>query len=221
MVRAISYIIGDSKFILSISSAIIEDIENTREAASALIAYYYFDFKDGSKRDLRGLLASLLFQLGYSSDRNWDVLHRLYTGCRDGTQQPSETALANCLKAMFELSDRVPIFIFLDALDECPCDTGTPSAREKVLDFVENVVLSNHTDLSMCITSRPEQDIQAVLNPLTSILPPVSLHEESGQREDINNYIRAFVHSDRVMRRWREEDKKLVVHTLSERAGGM
>jgi hypothetical protein len=73
----------------------------------------------------------------------------------------------------------------------------------------------------MCITSRPEQDIQAVLNPLTSILPPVSLHEESGQREDINNYIRAFVHSDRVMRRWREEDKKLVVHTLSERAGGM
>jgi len=167
------------------------------------------------------LLASLLFQLSDSSDRYWDVLHRLYTGCRDGTQQPSEAALAKCLKAMLELSDRVPIFIILDALDECPSNTGTPSAREKVLDFVEDLVLSNHTDLSMCITSRPEQDIQAVLHPLTSVSSRVSLHEESGQREDINNYIRSFVHSDRVMRRWKEEDKELVIHTLSERADGM
>jgi len=29
-------------------------------------------------------------------------------------------------------------------------------------------ILSNHPNLFMCITSRPEQDIQAVLNPLTS-----------------------------------------------------
>ena len=43
------------------SSAIIEDIKNTQEASSALIAYHYFDFKDASKRDLRSLLASLLF----------------------------------------------------------------------------------------------------------------------------------------------------------------
>jgi len=221
MVRAITSVIRDREFILSISSAIIKDIENTRESASALIAYYYFDFKDATKRDVRGLLASLLFQLGDSSDHYWDVLHRLYTGCRDGTQQPSEAALAKCLKAMLELSDRVPIFIILDALDECPSNTGTPSAREKVLDFVEDLVMSNHTHLSMCITSRPEQDIQAVLHPLTSASSRVSLHEESGQREDINSYIRSFVHSDRVMRRWKEEDKELVIRTLSERADGM
>jgi len=202
-------------------SAIIEDIENTREAASPLIAYYYFDFKDASKRDVRGLLASLLFQLGDYTDRYWDVLHRLYTACREGTQQPSEAALAKCLKTMLELSDRVPIFIILDALDECPSHTGTPSAREKVLDFVEDLVRSKHANLSMCITSRPEQDIQAVLNPLISASSRISLHEESGQREDINNYIRSFVYSDRVMRRWREEDKELVIRTLSEKANGM
>ena len=36
------------------------------------------------------------------------------------------------------------------------------------------------------------------------ILCPVSLHDESGQQEDIVNYIACFVHSDRRMgERWR------------------
>jgi len=218
---AVSY---DREFLFSKSSAIIEDIKNTavmRESASALITYYYFDFKDASKRNVRGLLASLLFQLGDYSDPCWDVLHQLYTTCREGSQQPSEVALAKCLKSMLELPGQVPIFVILDALDECPSTTGTPSAREKVLDFVEGLVQLNNPNLYMCITSRPEQDIQAILNPLTSVSSRVSLHEESGQREDINNYIRSFVHSDRTMRRWREEDRELVINMLSERANGM
>ena len=156
MVRGVTSVVCDREFILSISSAIIEDIKNMREVTSALIAYHYFDFKDASKRDVRGLLASLLFQLGDYSDPCWDVLHQLYTTCREGSQQPSEVALAKCLKSMLELPGQVPIFVILDALDECPSTTGTPSAREKVLDFVEDLVLLNYPNLTMCITSRPE-----------------------------------------------------------------
>ncbi len=192
-----------------------------REDGSALVAYHYFDFKDASKCDTRGLLASLLFQLGDDSDRCWDVLHQLYTKCRDGSEQPSDSALVECLKAMLESPGQVPIFVILDALDECPSTTGTPSAREKVLNFVEDLVGSNPPKLFICITSRPEQDIQSVLNPLTSVGRCVSLHEERGQREDINHYVRLFVHGDRTMRRWREEDKELVINTLSEQADGM
>lgn len=189
-----------------------------RVARLAFIAYYYFDFKDASKRDIRGLLASLLFQLGSCSDSHWDMLHQLYATYQDGTRQPSEAALTRCFKNI--LAGQIPIFIFSDALDECPNTTGTPSAREKVLDFVEDLVRS-HPNLFMCITSRPEQDIQTVLNPLTSVSFRVSLHEESGQREDINNYVRAFVRSDKAMRKWREKDRELVIRMLSERAGGM
>jgi hypothetical protein len=221
MVRDSLSVVCEREFILSISSAIIEDIKKTQEATSALIAYYYFDSNDTSKRDVRGLLVSLLFQLCDYSDLCLGVLHQLYTTCREGFQQPNEAALAKCLKSMLKLPGQVPIVVILDALDECPSTNGTPSAREKVLDFVEDLVLSNYPNLFMCITSRPEQDIQTVLNPLTSASSRVSLHEESGQREDINNYIRSFVHSDRAMRRWREEDRELVTNTLSERAGGM
>ena len=191
-----------------------------REEISTLVAYHYFDFKDASKRHIRGLLSSLLSQLSDHSDGCRDVLHKLFKMCRDGSERPSHAALAECLGIMLKLSGQ-PIFIIIDALDECPSTTGTPSAREEVLNFVEDLVGSSHSNLFICITSRPEQDIQAVLNPLTAASRRVLLHEERGQREDINSYIRSFVHEDRAMRRWREEDKELVMKTLSERAGGM
>jgi hypothetical protein len=191
-----------------------------REVRSALVAYHYFDFKDTSKRHVRGLLASLLSQLSDHSDACRDALHELFKMCGDGSEQPRDAALVKCLGTMLKSSGK-PIFIITDALDECPITTGTPSAREEVLDFVEDLVGSNHSNLFICITSRPEQDIQAVLNPLTAASRRVSLHEERGQREDISNYVRSFVHADSAMRRWREEDKELVIKTLSERAGGM
>ena len=83
---------------------------------------------------------------------------------------------------MLELPGQLPIFVTLDALDECPITTETPSAREKVLDFVEESVGSGHPSPFICITSRPEQDIQTVLNPLTLASLRVSLHEERGQK---------------------------------------
>ena len=209
------------KVIFSTSSAIIQDIQNKIQASSALLAYYYFDYKDSSKRDLRGLLASLVFQLGGDSVRCWSVLYQLYTKCRNGSDQPSNAALAECLRNMLKLPRQLPIFIILDALDECPNTVETPSAREKVLDFLGDLVGSEHPNLFICITSRPEQDIQSVFNPLTLPLRRVSIHEEVGQTEDINKYLRSFVQTDRAMRRWKDEDKELVINTLSERANGM
>ena len=211
----------DRELIFWISSAIIEDIKKMREDRPALIAYHYFDFKDASKRDVHGLLASLLFQLGDKSDRCREVQYNLFTSCKDGSERPGDDALLGCLKRMLELPGRLPTFLIVDALDECPNTTGTPSAREEVLDFLEDLVGSNYSNLFICVTSRPEQDIQAVLNPLTSGFRPVSLHEEDGQMEDIKSYIHSFVHKDREMQRWREEDRKLVISIISERAGGM
>ena len=67
------------------SSAIIEDVKHTTKSSSALVAYYYVDFKDVAKRDVRGLLASVLLQLIDDSDRCWDTLHQLYRSYRLGS----------------------------------------------------------------------------------------------------------------------------------------
>jgi len=211
----------DTQFMSLISSAIIGDIKNVQEETSVLVVYHYFDFKDASKRHVRGLLASLLSQLSDNSDHCLDTLCHLYKTCCDGNEQPSDSALAKCLKTMIGLPGQLPIFVIMDALDECPNTTGIPTAREEVLDFVEDLIGSRYSNLFICITSRPEQDIQIVLNPLTSASCRVALHEEIGQREDIRHYVRSFVHTDRAMRRWKEEDKELVIETLTERASGM
>jgi hypothetical protein len=192
-----------------------------QNAGSALLVYYYFDYKDLARRDIRGLLSSLLAQLCDNSDRCWDILSQLYTTCSDGSTQPSEAALAHCLQDMLELHGNDPIYVILDALDECPNTTGTPSPREKVLKFLNDLVGSRNSNLRTCVTSRPEQDIQDILTSLAYGSHCVSLHQEVGQREDIINYIHYFVHNDPQMRRWRIADKELVISTLSERAEGM
>jgi len=86
---------------------------------------------------------------------------------------------------------------------------------------VKELIGRKHPNLYMCITSRPEQDIQNTLNPLIPTSRRLSLHDEGGQREDINSYIYSFVHTDETMQRWRAEDKNLVISTLSDRADGM
>ena len=58
-----------------------------------------------------------------------------------------------------------------------------------------------------------------VLEPLSS--HAVSLHDECGQREDIINYIESVVVSDANMRRWRLEDRQMVIDSLSQKANGM
>ena len=182
------------------------------------MAYFYFDFRDIHKQRLHNLLPSLLVQLSARSDP-FDILSRLYSAHDQGKQQPSDRAMVECLKEMLILDAQGPTYIILDALDECPKTSAIPRPRDEVLDFVHDLVGLKLPNLHICVTSRPEPDIQAVLGSLT--VRAVSLHDESGQQEDISNYVVSIVESDRRTRRWRKEDKDLVIKTLTEKADGM
>ena len=124
-----------------------------------------------------------------------------------------------CLKDMLSLLGHGPIYIIVDAPDECPNFLGRSSAHDKVLDLIEELVDLKLPDVHLCVASRPEMDIRLVLEELTTL--KISLHDEIGQKEDIISYIKSVVRSDRRMRRWKEEDKQLVVDTLSDKADGM
>ena len=189
------------------------------DAGSALLAYFYFDFRDVDKQKLSNLLPSLLIQLSARSDPCCDILSRLYSSHDRGIRKPSDRAMVECLNEMLTLGAQAPTYIIMDALDECPITSTIPSPREEVLDFVDELVGLHLPNVHICVTSRPEHDIQAALKHLTPCA--VSLHDESGQQQDIINYVTAFVQSDRRVRRWRQEDKDLVIKTLSEKADGM
>jgi hypothetical protein len=185
------------------------------------MAYFYFDFRDLSKQTCHDLLRSLVFQLSTDSGACCDVLHRVYETHKDGTQQPSDDTLKECLKQILRLLAPGTTFIVLDALDECPDSSAFPSPRDEVLQLVTELVGLDLPALHICVTSRPEVDIRAVLEPLA--FRSVSLHDESGQKTDIADYVRNVVNSSpsTAMRRWRAEDKNLVIETLTDRADGM
>ncbi len=200
-------------------STIIEDKEGMRAAGLATMAYYYFDFRDIKKQDCYGLLSSLISQLSVESDSCYELLSQFYSSHSRGTRKPSIVALKNCMTDMLSLRGQGPIYIIIDGVDECPNFPGRPSAREKVLTVIEDIVGLKLPNVHLCVASRPEMDIRLVLESLTSL--KISLHDEIGQKEDIIAYIKFTVRSDRSMRRWREEDQNLVINTLSEKADGM
>ena len=183
------------------------------------MAYFYCDFRDSKKQQVVGLLASILAQLSAKSDPCYHVLSALYSECDAGSRQPSDGELMGCLEDMLKLEGQPPTYIIIDGLDECPGDFDQEYPRERVLEQVEKLAALHLPNIRVCVTSRPEADIQDALTSLAS--HTVSLHDEQGQKRDIADYIRYMVYSDRKMRKWREEDKELVVETLSRKAGGM
>jgi len=211
---------------MSVSSRIINNIADMREvqAGKALMAYFYFDFKNVNKQHLHDLIPSLLTQLSAQLHPHRDILLPLYRAHDSGKSrktQPSDLVLITCLRQiLLHLPAERPIYLVMDALDECPDTSGIPSPRKRVLQLVEELVNLCLPNLHICVTSRPEIDIRDVLEPLSRF--NVSLHEQSGQKKDIMDYVKSVVNSDSepIMRRWKREIKDLVIDTLSKRADG-
>ena len=184
------------------------------------MAYFYFDFRDEKKQNARNLMTSLLSQLSTFSDTSCDVITLLYSTHGNGTQKPIDDDLAKCLKQMLSVLAEHPIYIVMDALDECPDDSGWPKTpREEVLDVVRELVGVHLPNLRICVTSRPEVDIKSILNPLT--IHAISLHDQSEQQKGITDYVSTIVNSDRKMRVWPSSDRDLVVKEISKKADGM
>jgi hypothetical protein len=201
------------------SSTIIEEIVAMRKSGLASLAFFYHDFRDDQKKDRRGLLSSLLVQLCHQSDAYCDVLTEFYLEHTNGSQHPSDSALVRCLMDVLRLPGQAPVYLIVDALDECSNSSSLPSPREKVLQLVEELIDLHLPDLRICATSRPEIDIKVLLEPLS--FRSVSLHDECGQMEDIERYIKSVVTKDPRNRRWKAEDKQLVIDVLTKNADGM
>jgi hypothetical protein len=181
------------------------------------MAYYYFDFRDDKKQECYGLLSSLILQLSLESDSCCNILSKLYSD-NNRARKPTLIALKKCIKDMLSQPGQGPIYIIVDALDECPNSPRTPSARGKVLELIKELVVLELPNVHLCVASRPEIDIQKVLESLNSV--QISLHNETGQEADIIAYIKSVVNSNSVLD-WTEEDENLVINTLSQKANGM
>ena len=184
----------------------------------ASLAFFYCDFREDRKTELRGLLSSFLVQLYHQSDSYFDLLSKFYSEHDKGSRPASDNALARCLMDLLKLPGLAPVYLIVDALDECPKPSVVRSPRAEVLLFIEKLVTTQIRNLRVCVTSRPELDIKDVLNPL--IFRSVSLHDESGQKRDIEDYIKSAINTC-TTKRWKEGHRKLAIDVLTEKSNGM
>jgi hypothetical protein len=201
------------------SSTIIEDIEDTQKAGLASLAFFYCDFREDQKRDLRGLLSSLLVQLCHQSDSYYNLLSKFYSEHAHSPRPPSDGELTKCLKDLLKLPNQPPVYIVVDALDECPNTPTLRSPRAKVLDLIKELIESHLPNLRLCVTSRLETDIKDVLDHV--LHDCVSLHDENGQKRDIEDYIKFVINEHKKNKNWTAEDKQLTIEVLIEKADGM
>jgi hypothetical protein len=201
------------------SSSIIQDIITMQKAGLASLAFFYCDFREDQKKDLRGLLSSLLVQLCHQSDSYSGILSEFYLEHDEGSQDPSDDELAGCLKNLLKLPGNAPVYVIVDALDECPNTSAVRSSRAKFLNLIEELIKSQFPNLHICVTSRPETDIKDALDTLA--FRSISLHDEGGQKRDIEDYIKSVIYTHPKNKRWKAEHKRLVIDVLTEKADGM
>ena len=190
-----------------------------RKAGLASLAFFYCDFREEEKTGLRGLLSSLLAQLCHQSDPYCDILSKFYSEHAEGLRRPSDDVLVGCLKDLISHPGQAPVYLVVDALDECSNTSAVPSSRAEVLNLLKELIEFQFPNLRICVTSRPEADIKDVLDPLIPLR--VSLHDEKGQKTDIDNYIKSVINTHPQNRRWKAEHKQLVIEVLTRKANGM
>lgn len=99
---------------ISFSATIIKKLEEH------IVIYFYFDKRGNTddKSGYRGLLLSLLLQVGCSGTGIHPLLHDLYKKCKQGVNQPQTRDLKDTLVNILQ-SMHINIFIVTDAMDEC------------------------------------------------------------------------------------------------------
>jgi hypothetical protein len=136
----------------------------------------------------------------------------------NGVKHPSTYALVRCLKDLLRVPGKAPVYLILDALDKCSNTSALPSPRKAVLKLLEELINSQSPHLRICVTSRLEADIQGVLTPLA--FRSISLSDESGHKDDIDDYIKFVVNTDAMMQKWKIDDKEWAIKVLMEHADG-
>src|SRR5260221_3111772 len=150
------------------------------------LVIFYYDFREDGKKHISGLLSSVLFQLCDQSDAYYDILSTFYSTHRNGAQSPGDDKLIQCLMELLKRPGPRPVYLVVDALDECPSTSSLSSPGEKLLSFLEDLVEAQLPNMRMCVTSRPEVDIKAILGHLA--FRSVSLHDASGKARDTTKH---------------------------------
>ncbi|KAH8999495.1 hypothetical protein EDB92DRAFT_2081633, partial [Lactarius akahatsu] len=155
-----------------LASIVIEWVMNpTISGKQAAVAFFYCEHDNPKKHNPRSLLATLLHQVLGQLPGPWDGLELDIF-----SKAHSPENLRNSLKTACNYLERTrPVFLIIDALDECD-----PATREELLPLL----ISLGNDSRLLLTSRNEEDIW---NALKSF--PLIAITDQDVKNDIHQYV--------------------------------
>jgi len=193
------------------SSSIIEDVSRqcNRQNHQAY-GYFFFDARDSQKGSQQhdDMLRSLIWQFSECSDGFPQVLTDLYDEWSPSAQSPSVKSLQGTLLRILDRFHHA--YVIVDALDECV-------NLSNVLKWIKEMTCWRVGKLHLLATSRDEQDIAAVLEPLAAVSIQLAGESVDG---DIALYLEEGIEE---MTAWKgnAHTRDIVKKSLLEGAQGM
>lgn len=172
------------------------------------LAYFYFNFNDGHKQTLEGLLLSVTFQLVFQLHKRPEDVELFCDRFRSGQRRPTVKDILNLLLAITRHFQRV--YLIMDALYECRTQDG-------VLDLITDLVRATPS-LSVLVTSRDSTEIRLALG---DVLTHVVLASVDGISLDIRTYVRSSLSRDPRLRERPDQVKSEIECALASGAHGM
>ncbi|KAM3429668.1 hypothetical protein MY4824_008120 [Beauveria thailandica] len=125
-------------------------LDHLGKGSNRLVLSFFFDFSDGTKQTVDGMLRSLSFQLYQSGLASAGLLDASFQAHHNGRDQPATSTLEDVVLKMLAIHKKG--YIVLDALDES-------TSWGEVLQWMENVVSRPELgNVQLLCTSRPESE---------------------------------------------------------------
>jgi hypothetical protein len=204
---------GCGKTILS--STMVENVlHHCRQAVGFGFAPFYFTFSDKAKQTYEALLRSLVAQLG-TQEPSLPVMREKYDQRQDLKEVHSNASLQQSLLDVLAVYDTV--FVVLDALDECPDDSGFLSERSKLFDGLE-YLSKEAANLKILMTSRDVPDIRDCMVRLPAERLPIHARAVD---DDISRYVAQQLSKGPYFTRLKPKSLDGIQKTITEKADGM
>jgi hypothetical protein len=170
--------------------------------------YFYFDTNNSEQQTVTQLLRSLVTQLSIRSNPPDGMLDALWISHNGGQKLlTDEELISDALLPLLKEFNQKPIFIVLDALDEC-------SERSKLLRLISRMLDAKLPHVHILVTSRPE--VQVGHPELVEVAVSVSL--EGCVDGDIELYLSEVLSQETG---WIYEKRDEIKTGLLERSNGM
>ncbi|KAF8317474.1 ankyrin [Clavulina sp. PMI_390] len=171
-------------------SEVVKCLQKKDFASPTALAFFYFDYKVSHPQIFKKFLASIVDGFSQTSL----ACRKILKSFEKKTLNAGESELISLFHSMLDVSGSK--FLVIDALDECEVSERTNS----LLPFLRNLKIKpsgRGYDLRVFVTSRPEPDIQQILDPIQGEDMSLVTHRiRLGEREEHRATLAAYIEAE-------------------------